>query len=326
MPVFRSMSRRTIAVTCALLSAACAPLALNAAPTEPPACADLLDRDAQSFEIERRAGDGRAVPLTVFAPSAPGKYPLIAFSHGAFAAPGRYAAMLEPLAAAGFVVLAPMHVDSEEYPRTEGEPARPAHPVTWAGRTADMELALAPSAAIREGLAERGLSLDDDKSIALGHSYGALIAQLYGGAQAIEPDGGRMDRRDSRVDAVVAFSPPGPMPGLMATEGWASLATPALTITGTADVLPGFIDDWRAHLAAHEAAPEGARAVWIGEGIDHYFGGSFGRPGEVSDAQARLFARALERTLSFMQASLEDTPACRVGDPLPGETYEEDEA
>lgn len=324
------MSTRIIAGPCALLIAACAPLALNAAlaqpPVQPPACADLLAGEAQAFEIERMTEDGRSVPLTVFAPAAPGEYPLVAFSHGAFAAPGRYAAMLEPLAAAGFVVIAPMHVDSEDYPRAEGEPARPAHPVTWAGRTADMERALAPDAAIRAALAENGLALEDGKVIALGHSYGALIAQLYGGAVAVEPDGSSVDRRDPQVDAVVAFSPPGPMPGLMAAKGWASLSTPALTITGTADVLPGFIDDWRAHVVAHEQAPEGARALWVGEGIDHYFGGSFGRPGAVDAKEARLFARALERALSFMQAHVQDGEACRVGDPLDGETYEEDAA
>lgn len=317
---------RTALTAPALLLAASAPLALNAAPAQPPACAQLLAGAAHSFALDRTTEDGRTVPLTVFAPAEPGEYPLIAFSHGAFATPGRYEAMLEPLAAAGFVVLAPMHVDSEEYRRAEGEPARPAHPVTWAGRTADMELALAPDAAIRAALADKGLTLEEGKVIALGHSYGALIAQLYGGAVAVEPDGGSVDRRDPEVDAVVAFSPPGPMPGLVASEGWSSLAVPALTITGTADVLPGFIDDWRAHLAAHEAAPEGARAVWIGEGIDHYFGGSFGRPGDVSADEARLFARALERTLAFMQAHVQDEPACRVGAPIPGETYEEDAA
>ncbi|MEE4205492.1 MAG: alpha/beta fold hydrolase [Erythrobacter sp.] len=320
------MPKIAITAIAALLLGACAPLALNAAPAETPACADLLAGDARSFAIEREVGDGRSVPLAVFAPAAPGTYPLVAFSHGAFATPGRYKAMLEPLAAAGFVVLAPMHVDSEEYPRREGDPERPSHPVTWAGRNADMALALAPDEAIRAALAERGLTLAPGKVIALGHSYGALIAQLYGGAIAMEPDGTSVDRRDPEVDAVVAFSPPGPMPGLVAKEGWESLTAPALTLTGTADVLPGFIDDWRAHLAAHEAAPEGSRAVWIGEGIDHYFGGSFGRPGEVSAIEARLFARALERTLSFMQANVQEGAACRVGEPVPGESFEEDAA
>ncbi|MEQ8410829.1 MAG: hypothetical protein RIC51_10300 [Erythrobacter sp.] len=319
------MTKRLIAALSPLMLAMGTPH-LAAEESAPPACADLLAAEAQSFTLERRAEDGRMVPLTVFAPAEPGAYPLVGFSHGAFATPGRYEAMLEPLAAAGFVVIAPMHVDSEEYPRREGEAERPSHPVTWAGRTADMELALDPDAALRAALSERGLTLDPGKIIALGHSYGALIAQLYGGARAIEPDGTSIERRMPELDAVVAFSPPGPMPGLMAKEGWASLSAPALTISGTADVLPGFIDDWRAHLASHEEAPEGARALWVGEGIDHYFGGSFGRPGEVGADEARLFARALERTLSFIQRHVHDAPACRVGDTLPGESYQEDAA
>ena len=279
---------------------------------------------ARSFALAAETGGGRAVEFTVFAPQEPGTYPLIAFSHGAFASPGRYSAMLEPLAGAGFVVLAPMHIDSEEYPRAEGEPERPAHPVTWATRNEDYALALDPPQAVIAALKAKGLALDAGRAIALGHSYGALIAQLPGGALAFEPDGSQISRVNAKVGAVVGWSPPGPMPGFMASEGWSTLTAPSLTITGTADILPGFVDDWRAHKASHDHAPAGARALWVGEGIDHYFGGVFGRLKPVSDTQRALFDRALATTLRFIETRSGAAQPCRLGPAISGEMYEED--
>lgn len=301
-------------------------LALPAAaePSAPPSCAEKLAGKARVLRIEVASPEGRIVPLTIYAPQTAGTYPLIAFSHGAFAAPDRYAAMLEPLAAAGFIVIAPMHIDSEDYPRLEGEPERPAHPVTWSTRNADFTLALDPPQSVRELLEQHGLTLDPERRIALGHSYGGLIAQLRGGARALEPDGSQIDRTDPAVDAVVAWSPPGVTPGLITAEGWASLVAPSLTITGTADVLPGFIDDWQAHKASYDNAPPGARALWVGEGIDHYFGGVFGRVKPVSEREQRLFERALATTLHFIESHSGVSPTCRLGPSLAGETYLED--
>lgn len=309
----------------ALAAAACVLAAPSLAqPVEAPTCAERLSGSARSFAIETRGADDRLVPLTLHAPARPGTYPVIAFSHGAFAAPDRYAAMLEPLAAAGFIVIAPMHVDSEDYPRAKGEPERSPHPITWATRNADFALALDPPQGVRELLAANGLKPDPERRIALGHSYGGLIAQLPGGALAFEPDGTQVSRADPAVDAVVAFSPPGAMPGLIAEEGWASLTAPSLTITGTADILPGFIDDWQAHRASHDHAPPGARALWVGEGIDHYFGGVFGRIKPAGERERALFDRALATTLHFIESRSAVSPACRLGDSVPGETYDED--
>ncbi len=288
-------------------------------------CSQRLVNPAQTFTVEAEAGEGRVVEFTVYAPSTPGTYPLIAFSHGAYATPGRYNAMLEPLAGAGFIVMAPMHVDSEEYPRAQGAPERPGHPITWATRNEDYALALDPPEVVLDALKVRGIAMDKERTIALGHSYGALIAQLRGGAIAFEPDGSRVDRSNPEIDAVVGWSPPGAMPGFMANEGWSTLIAPSLTITGTADILPGFIDDWKVHKASYDYAPEGARALWVGEGIDHYFGGAFGRLNPVSDTESALFKRALATTLHFIENRSDAVDPCRLGANISGETYEEDE-
>jgi hypothetical protein len=301
-----------------------APASADTVPVTAVTCDQRLAGSAINFSLTAHTVNGRAVPLTILAPAVPGTYRLVAFSHGAFATPERYLPMLEPLAGAGFIIIAPMHIDSEEYPRAAGDPRRPPHDETWATRNEDFALALAPTGAITEALHARGLNLAQGGAAAVGHSYGALIAQLPGGALAMEPDGSRIVRTDASVNVVVGWSPPGPMPGLMDEQGWSSLVAPTLTITGTADTLPGFIDDWRAHRASHDYAPEGRRGLWVGENIDHYFGGVFGRIKQPSKTDRALFDRALATMLNFIERRTGVASPCVLGAPISGETFKED--
>ena len=48
-------------------------------------------------------------------------------------------------------------------------------------------------------------------------------------------------------------------------------------MTGTTDILPGFIDAWETHLDAFEVGQEGLGYALIFEGMNHYFNGAFGR-------------------------------------------------
>lgn len=311
-----------------LALAACAPSASTPeeSAASPLSCEERLQGSAQILEVAITASEGRSVPVTVFAPQEAGTYPLIAFSHGAYAAPGRYRALLEPLAAAGFIIVAPMHIDSEEFEHAEGEPDHPPHAVTWAARNEDFALALKPPTSLVEALSAAGLTLDLERKISLGHSYGALIAQMPGGAVAIEPDGGQIDRRDDSVDVVVGWSPPGAMDGFMAKEGWKGLTIPALTITGTTDILPGFLENWEENLAAYYNAPVGARAKWVGEGVDHYFGGVFGRVKPADENSTAKFKQALAASLNFMERHSDAPVPCALAPMGEGIIFEEDQS
>ena len=254
------------------------------------------------------ASDGRQVPMTVFHPTSAGPYDVIAFSHGAFATPERYNAILRPIAAAGYIVIAPMHRDSEEFP---SQP-KPSQSEVWETRNQDLALAMSIPAGLRIALEQLHIYPRDARPVAMGHSYGALIAQLSGGAKAAQPTGTKPSQEETMASAVIAWSPPGPMPGMMEKSGWASVAVPNLTITGTKDVLPGFIDDWQLHTESFINAPSGNKSLWVGEGIDHYFGGAFGRIKRVSDDHERLFRNALERTVAFLDQSVGVRPACQM--------------
>jgi len=213
--------------------------------------------------VERRsigvtAASGRRVPVDLTHPEAQDAgLPLIVFSHGANAAPDRYRVLLDAWAQAGFVVAAPLHVDSEDHP----------------------DRALYDSRAIRAARAEDYEAVDAHFAapsgvIAIGHSYGALIAQMAGGARLIE---GQPQIHARKPRAVIALSPPPPMPGTVDATGWSAIDVATLTVTGDRDIMPGFVDKWEQHLAAYHAQnSEQAYALLFG-GMDHYFNGAFGR-------------------------------------------------
>lgn len=279
-------------------------------------CKLRLAGQSQEFNVVAQDSSGRQIPLTIFTPKDEGTYPLAAFSHGAFAAPDRYRAILAPIAAAGFVVVAPMHIDSEDF-ENETPPSRRD---TWRTRNLDMALALTPPASVIDELNGRGFKIVPERTVAIGHSYGALIAHLSAGALAIEPDGMPVDRQNPAVGAVVGWSPPGPMAGLIEAEGWSSLGVPTLTITGTKDVIAGFVDDWRAHTTSYDNAPTDLGTLWVGEGVDHYFDGVFGREKPADETSQQLFNQALQLSLEFLERGADVANPCVPAPVIEGET------
>ncbi|ATW03397.1 alpha/beta hydrolase [Sphingorhabdus sp. YGSMI21] len=213
----------------------------------------------------------------------------IAFSHGAASSPDKYRRLIEPWVAKGWRVLAPLHVDSKDHPDTANYQGL----ASWKARIEDM----------------RALSayLGTEHYIAAGHSYGGLVALTLGGSQAIAPKGVEGPLGDEKVKAVIAFSPPAPIPVLVTREGYGTLAVPALIQTGTLDIVPGITDlgadGWKGHLAPFEAAaPGGDRYGLVLDGVDHYFGGAIcdqDRPGPPQLAQLDV---AVNLSTLFLQA------------------------
>lgn len=227
--------------------------------------------------VRLTAGQGRAVDVTICAAldPAPGAVAVV-FSHGANAAPSRYGALITAWARAGFVVCAPLHCDSEEHPR------RVIDDPLAVRRTRLEDFALV-AAMLREG---SGGMPPMPGYVAAGHSYGALIAQVAGGA-VLEAQAGVSDLTPPHAPlCVIALAPPPPMSGLVSVQGWSRCAVPMLCVAGTADEMPGFVDDWRFHLAAFDAAPCGFAMIF--HDMDHYFRGAFGRlaPGAGSRESA----------------------------------------
>ncbi|MFT7287720.1 MAG: dienelactone hydrolase [Halieaceae bacterium] len=256
-----------------------------------------------SFEISLTAAQGRQVPVLVTHPKDPAQAKaLIVFSHGAFAAPERYKRLMQAWAEGGYVVAAPMHVDSELNPdRDNFDRAQ-----TMLTRLEDFGL-LSTGEALAEALSAADIAVADTL-IAAGHSYGAWIAQIAGGARlpTVIAFPGSMLAAQQSVAAVVALSPPAPMAGAMEKEDWSHISRPMLVVTGTADILPGFIDDWKGHLVSYEAAETAPSYALIFAEQDHYFNGAFGRPREsLQPGDIRALDSLNTKTLQFLDALLD---------------------
>lgn len=250
-----------------------------------PFAARASTKGPSTFTLDSSAG--RGIPVTYW-PARGARLGTICFSHGAMSAPKYYEALLTPLREAGYEVYAPLHVDSKEHPLTARFPGL----ASWVARLEDMHVLSAHVGA--------------KPYVAMGHSYGALVALTLGGGAAVRPEGYAGPMHDPKVKAVVAFSPPAPVPALIEARGYGTLVTPALIQTGTRDILPGMEnnpDAWRGHLAAYEsAAPGGHRYALVLDGVDHYFGGAICRHDLPGPRQSGQLAHAAAIAALFLNA------------------------
>lgn len=210
---------------------------------------------------------------------------VVLFSHGHGAWPERYDALLQTWRDAGFAVVAPLHVDSMRHPDRETFSLQQG----FGERMADMKAASAYAAARWPGVT----------MAAAGHSYGTLVSLALGGALS-----GLAPLRDPRVSAVVGYSSPGRIPGLVTPSSYASVAVPVLLVTGDKDFVPGFVGDPRDHLYPVQTAPAGDKYAVVLSGGDHNLIG--GQP-------EALYLRARDIGTAFLEAEvLEDADAARM--------------
>ncbi|MGE8221131.1 MAG: alpha/beta hydrolase family protein [Stenotrophomonas acidaminiphila] len=236
---------------------------------------------APSAKVPLQVSPGRATTLAIWEPAQARGVVLFSSGHGAW--PERYERLLQAWADAGFVVLAPLHVDSLKYPGREAFSLQQG----FGERLADMRATSAYAHA----------HWPDVPVAAAGHSLGTLISAVLGGALA-----GLGPLRDPTVVAVLGYSSPGRIAGLIGPDAYASLAVPLLLVTGDEDRVPGFVSDPADHLYPVQTAPAGGRQAVVLAGGGHNLIG--GEPGA-------LFERALQLGTAFLQAELLDDPRAR---------------
>ncbi len=236
---------------------------------------------APSAKVPLQVSPGRATTLAIWEPAQARGVVLFSSGHGAW--PERYERLLQTWADAGFVVLAPLHVDSVRYPEREKFSLQQG----FGERLADMRATSAYARARWPGL----------PVAAAGHSLGTLISAVQGGALA-----GLGPLRDPGVVAVLGYSSPGRIPGLIGPDAYATLAVPLLLVTGDEDLVPGFVTDPADHLYPVQTVPAGDRQAVVLAGGGHNLIG--GEP-------EALFERARQLGTAFLQAELLGDPRAR---------------
>lgn len=111
----------------------------------------------------------RTLPALVFTPDAPGRFPLLLFSHGLGASPAAYAPLAETVAAAGFVVVAPA------FPLTSLDAPAGPDPVDTQQQPGDISFLIdVVSDALAAGVAPFAGRVDIARIGAFGHSNGGI--------------------------------------------------------------------------------------------------------------------------------------------------------
>lgn len=166
----------------------------DAAPPDAPIPVELLEpadrRDSYRAQIAASGGCTRATAAVVIdAPVAPGRFPVIAYSHCHQCTRLANAEAAERLASHGFIVVAPDHTGDTLWDHLAGRDA-PLDTTTLALRAADLATALDAVAALPIAAAA-----DLDRIGAFGHSFGAVTAGL-------------LAQSDPRIAALAALAAP----------------------------------------------------------------------------------------------------------------------
>lgn len=245
-------------------------------------------------EIVLLAADkGRDISTRVLTPDGCETCPLVIFSHGANATYDRYDALIIPLAQAGYRVAVPNHTDSEDHPnRADYSPS------DWLpNRLEDYNVIAA--------------RYETDYRIAAGHSFGALIAQIAGGAEMVS--GATIDPK-FMPNAVLAYSPPGPIPNYIEPQGWSKITVPSLVTTGTNDIVPMMAEQWELHLVSYESAPAKQSFALIYEDMDHYMNGAYGRETQIPSLERERATKHMVNASVFFVSKFREDNKLSSGD------------
>jgi predicted dienelactone hydrolase len=259
------------------LGALCLPAAspaLAAPTTKPEALAATtpealaVDRSlysSQTFDWYDTTRD-RSVPAKLYLPVGPlkpGTLPLVVFSHGIGGSRDGYSYLGSYFAANGYASLHVQHIGSDRQ-LWLGSPWSLVFRLTEAAqetealnRVKDMKFAL--SRLLADPL---GSSIDTQRLVAAGHSYGANTSMLLAGAQVRQTP---YATKDTRFSAAILISAP-PFYGFSDPQNIvSSIDVPTLHITATADdiQIPGYNSGMADRLALYQATGQSSRAAKV---------------------------------------------------------------
>ena len=301
-----------------LLAAATGAVAAPAMAEAATSTAPGAGRGWDGIDVPMKRQDGSPMAVRIVFPTKPaGPAPLIAFSHGALSNGGSYDAIIGTWAERGYVVAAPTHQDSETLPKSGLSPGQQNSARVW-----EIQSMLDSGAEIGELLKPRGVTLDPALRAVAGHSYGGMMAAIFGGAVWTGADG-PLAAKQNNLKAIVALSPPGRMMPSIDGSQFKTLDGPALITSGTKDIPLMKGAAWTDHLIPYEVSRARPAYALVGEDVDHYLGGlicRFNLPGPPQwegladiNAVSGLFLDAMVRGDARARAKLDAMVGNRKG-------------
>jgi|SRR5579864_2862311 len=214
--------------------------------------------------------------VRVFYPNAPGKYPVIVFSHGAGGSQTCCESLTRHWASYGYVTIQPTHDDSAVQRRNSGEEnirfmqaIRDAlkNPALWKSRPQDISFVLDSLPVLENRVPSLAGKIDEDRIGVGGHSMGSYTAEAVAGATVDLPNS-VANFTDPRVKAVLCLSPQGPGQFGLTTHSFDQIKIPFIGMTGSLDSLgPVASPAW--HKTPFERSLPGDKFHVFIEGANH---------------------------------------------------------
>jgi len=188
----------------------------------------------------------KELKIKVYAPDAPGRFPLIVFSHGAGGSRESFGPLAHYWAAHGFICIHPSHADALVGGSSAGMSPRGAlgsllartlgSPTAWVNRARDISSVIDGLDQVEKGVPSLKGHLDRKRIGVGGHSFGAFTAMLIGGA-TVDLSAGEKDRTflDPRVKAILVVSGQGTGQQGLSERSWRKVFIPMMTVTGSED-------------------------------------------------------------------------------------------
>ncbi|MBZ5569434.1 MAG: alpha/beta fold hydrolase [Acidobacteriia bacterium] len=247
--------------------------------------------------------------LKIYYPEGPGPFPVVIFSHGAFASREAYSALGQYWASYGYVSIHPSHADSRQdsgYRGTLRQVLLDSR--LWRSRPKDISFVIDSLAQIERLAPTLKGKLDRARIGVGGHSYGAYTAVAIGGATVLMP-GAKAPQSfaDKRVRAIVALSPQGEGEMGLTSRSWEHIRVPMLAMYGSRDFgTQRRTPTWRSQ--PFNGAPEGDKYDVELQGATHF---TFVGPFRRRAIETNLFKCAKLETIAFWDTYLKDDEAAR---------------
>lgn len=244
------------------------------------------------------------IPLKIYYPEGKGPFPVIVFSHGAWASKDSYFALGQYWAGHGYVSIHPSHDDSRKDSGFRGTLRDTINdPAAWENRPKDISFVLDSLALIeKKAPALRG-KIDRTRIGVGGHSFGAYTAEAVAGATVQMPDSLQPQSfADKRVRAFVVMSPQGSGEMGLTDHSWDNIRVPMLLMYGTRDFgTQRRTPTWRSQPFYY--SPPGDKYDLVLEGATHF---TFTGPLSVGGTVTKLFECVEIASQAFWDVYLKD--------------------